>query len=136
MTKLRVWNPWAMTPRDFFDMDDAVFSDDIQMNVYELDDNVVVELKAAGFSKDDIEIRVEGTVITVSGSVKSEEEEVEKKKKYYRKEIREMSFTRSTELPALVDGEKAEATFKDGVLKVSLPKREEAKPKRIDIKAM
>lgn len=134
MSNLRVWNPWSISPRDFFEMEDSFLTDAPQMNVYELDDEVVVELQAAGFGKDDLDVRVEGNMFTVSGSYKKEEEEKEDRKKYYRKEIRSMSFTRSTELPTLVDGERAQASYKDGVLKVVLPKREEVKPKKIDVK--
>ncbi len=134
MTKMTVWNPWRITPRDFFDLEEDFdsFSPNVQMDLYEEGDNVVAEIKAPGFEQDHLDIRVEANQLTVSGNVEDVEEE--KKRKYYRKEMRNLSFTRTCDLPVAVDANKADATFKNGVLKIVLPKREEAKPKQIQVK--
>ena len=133
MTKMTVWNPWRITPRDFFDFDEDFDSfSNVQMDLYEEGDNVVAEIKAPGFERDNLDIRVEANQLTISGNV--DEVKEEKKRKYFRKEMRNMSFTRTCDLPVSVDAGKADATFKNGVLKVILPKREEAKPKQIQVK--
>ncbi|WKZ31484.1 MAG: Hsp20/alpha crystallin family protein [Candidatus Dojkabacteria bacterium] len=135
MSRIAVWNPWKGVPRDFWDWDvDFQSYDDVQMDIYEDKDNVVVKVKAPGFSKDDLKIQIESNMITVSGSVQEENEEDNKDKKFYRKEIRSLSFSRASDLPVAVNADKAEATFKDGILQVTLPKREEVKPKSIEVK--
>ncbi len=134
MTKMTLWNPWRMTPRDFFDIDEDFESfSNVQMDLYEEGDNVVAEVKAPGFDKDHLDIRVEANQLTVSGNVEEVNEEKNKKRKYYRKEMRNLSFTRTCDLPVPVDAGKADAKFKNGVLKVILPKKEEAKPKQVQI---
>lgn len=138
MSKLAVWNPWKLMPRDFFDVDDDWSGPigDNQLDMYENDNSIVVEVKAPGFSKDDVEISIENGRLKVQGSVKTKTEEGDKKKKnrkYYRKEIKTMSFTRVVDLPVSVVSSKAKASFKNGVLRVDLPKSEEAKPKKIEV---
>ncbi len=133
--RLTVWNPWTLTPDDAFDFEPFGFneSDSVLMDMYEEGDNVVVELKAPGFGKDDVKIQVESNVITINGTIKKESEEKNKDRKYYRKEIRAMSFSRTAELPSSVRAEDAKAIFNNGMLKITLPKREEAKPKTISV---
>lgn len=135
MTKMTVWNPWGMLPRDFVDWaEDLVpMVGENQLDMYETTDSVVVKVKAAGFAKDDISLDIEANHLTISGNSKATTEEENKDKKYYRKEIKNMSFTRSVDLPTLVVADKAAAVFKDGVLTITLPKSEEAKPKKIEI---
>lgn len=133
--KLTPWNPWRISPRDFFDIDEDFESlSDVAMDLYEEGDNVVAEIKAPGFEKDQLDIRVEANQLIISGNVEDVREDKGRKRKYYRREMRNLSFTRSCDLPVPVDANKAEAKFKDGVLKVTLPKKEEAKPKQVDIK--
>jgi HSP20 family protein len=74
-----------------------------------------------------------GDVLSVKGEKKSEREE--KKENYHLVERSYGSFSRSLKLPASVDADKIEATYKQGVLTVECPKKEEVKPKAIDIKA-
>jgi HSP20 family protein len=133
MRRLSVWGPWGMMPRDFdWDGMDVDYSD-IQMDVYEEGDNVMVKVKAPGFKKDEIDVSVESGTITVVGKSQESMEEDNKRRKYYRKEISKKSFTRSCALPVEVEPSKSEAKFEDGVLVVTLPKSERAKPKKIDI---
>ena len=137
MTKMSVWNPWRIAPRDIFDVDEDFDFDpfsNVKIDLYEEGDEIFVELKAPGFDKDDIDIRVEANKLVISGNAQEIQEDKQKKRKYYRKEIRNVSFTRTCDLPVPVDAAKAQAKFKNGVLTISLPKKEEAKPKQIDIK--
>lgn len=133
MRRLSIWSPWGFMPRDL-DWDDMdVDYSDVQMDVYEEGDNVVVKVKAPGFKKDEMDVSVESGNVTVVGKAEERMEEEDKKRKYYRREISKRSFTRSSALPVEVEPSKAEAKFEDGVLKVTLPKSERAKPKKIDI---
>lgn len=103
------------------------------MDVYQDKDKVYVETPLAGVDPKDVDITVENDVLTVKGEMKKESEVDEKN--YYRKEIRSGSFYRSVALPAHVIADKAEADSKDGMLKITIPKAPEAKPKTIKIKA-
>ncbi|MFW5702396.1 MAG: Hsp20/alpha crystallin family protein [Candidatus Dojkabacteria bacterium] len=108
--------------------------DDTQLDMYEKEDKIVVKLKAPGFDEKNIDISIEGNSLTITGNVEHSEEEEDKDKKYYRKEIRNQSFTRSVSLPSKVIAEEADAHFKNGILHLHLPKAEEAKPKKISVK--
>ena len=85
--------------------------------------------------KDDFKIDVDGNMLTISS--KKEETKEEKEKKFTRKEYNYSSFTRSFTLPEAINKEKIEAKYEDGVLKLVLPRKEEAKKpaaKHIDVK--
>lgn len=101
-------------------------------DVYQDKDNVIVEMDIPGIDADKLDISVENDVLTVSGS-KEEKNEV-KREDYYRKEIRSGSFARSVILPMIVKSNEANAEFKKGILKITLPKAEEVKPKKIAVK--
>ena len=91
-----------------------------------------VAAELPGVAKEDVTITIEDGVLTLSGEKKREEET--KDKAWHRIERVYGSFQRSLTLPKGVDGDKAEATFKDGVLTVTLPKTEQAKPKTLKVK--
>lgn len=105
----------------------------LAMDVYEDKDNIVVEAPIAGVRPEDVNVEVEDNVLTVSGAVEHKTEVDEKN--YYRKEVRSGSFYRAVVLPKAVRGDQASAAYEHGVLKVKIPKAEEAKPKRIAIQA-
>lgn len=100
------------------------------LDVVEGDDDFVVSVDLPGVSEKDIDITVANNVLTIRGEKKGENEE---KGTYYRKETWSGSFQRTISLPNTVDADKVDANMKNGVLSVRLPKREEAKPKRISI---
>ncbi len=101
-------------------------------DIYQDKDNVIVEMDTPGIDAEKIDISVENDVLTVSGS-RADKNEV-KKEDYYRKEVRSGSFSRSVILPMQVKGEEASAEFKNGILKITMPKAEEVKPKKIAVK--
>lgn len=103
----------------------------ISADVWEEGDNVMVKMALPGVNKDDIKIDVERDSVRISGHTKKEEKEDSNKKYYFRS--MESSFEQSFNLPAMIDTEKVEATFKDGVLEVKLPKAEQYKPKQIKV---
>ncbi|MFA5021529.1 MAG: Hsp20/alpha crystallin family protein [Patescibacteria group bacterium] len=102
------------------------------IDVYETKDNVVIETPLAGIDPKDVEIAVENDVLTIKGETKKESEVDEKN--YYRKEVARGSFFRSVAMPSRVVADKADASFADGILKITIPKAEEAKPKTITVK--
>lgn len=125
------WSPFGEMD-DFFKDDYNNGSDfTLEVDVYQEGDNVVVKTPIADIDKEDIDISIEDNVLTVSGKTSSEEEI--KKEDYYRKEVREGSFSRSVSLPTMVKEDEAKATYKKGVLKIVVPKAEEVKSKRVSI---
>jgi HSP20 family protein len=95
------------------------------VNVTENKDNYMVSLAAPGMKKNDFKIDVEGNMLTISSE--KEENKEEKDSRYTRKEYNYSSFSRSFTLPDEVLKDKIEATYEDGVLKLTLPKNEQAK---------
>ncbi|MFW5885197.1 MAG: Hsp20/alpha crystallin family protein [Patescibacteria group bacterium] len=114
--------------------DDDFFGGDFvpSANVYQDKNNVIVEMDVPGVEPEKVDVSVENDVLTVQGS-REDKKEV-KREDYYRKETRSGSFSRSVILPMQVKSDKAEADFEKGVLKITLPKAEETKPKKIKIK--
>jgi HSP20 family protein len=101
------------------------------VDVYETKDAVVVESALAGVDPKDVEISIANGVLTLRGETKRQSEVDEKN--FYRREMRSGSFFRRVALPAAAKGDGAEAEFKDGVLKITVPKAEEPKSKSIKI---
>lgn len=96
------------------------------VNIKELDSQFEIELAVPGMKKDDFEIEVEDGVLSISST--QEEEQVNEKGKFTRREFSYSSFRRSFTLPDSVDPTKIDATYKEGVLLVLLPKHKEAQP--------
>lgn len=105
---------------------------DLAADVYEEKGNIVARMSLPGIRPEEVEITLEGDILTVSGR-RDEEQEVERKD-YYSKEIRRGSFARSISLPKPADGTNAEAAYADGVLTVTLPALPGAKEKAIKVK--
>ncbi|MFH1790123.1 MAG: Hsp20/alpha crystallin family protein [bacterium] len=101
------------------------------MDIYENKNAIIVETPLAGVKPEDVEVSVEKGVLTVKGDSKKEHEVDEKN--YYRKEIRSGSFFRQMALPTAVVEEKVKAEFEDGVLKITCPKAQPAKAKKVNI---
>lgn len=95
------------------------------VNIVETENQYQVSLAAPGLKKDDFKIDVQGNMLTVSSE--KEEKREEKDKQFTRKEYNYSSFSRSFTLPDAINKEKIEASYEDGVLKIVLPKKEEAK---------
>ena len=101
------------------------------VDIFENKDNLVLEAELPGMNREDIELSIENNVITLRGARKFEKKD--EGDNYHRVERSYGSFTRSFTLPQTVTAEGATADFKNGVLRVSLPKREETKARKIDI---
>jgi len=94
-------------------------------------DNLMIKADLPGLKKEDLDISLQDDILTIKGEKKNENEK--KEKNYYRVERSYGIFQRSLRLPSQVDSKKVNAKFKDGVLELTLPKKEEAKSKQIDI---
>jgi HSP20 family protein len=101
------------------------------VDVYEDEHNVTLKIEVPGIDEKDIDVRIENNTLTVHGERKIEKEE--KEENYRRVERQYGSFTRTFNLPATVDAEKVQADYDKGVLKITLPKKAEAKPKQIKV---
>lgn len=101
------------------------------VDVYDRKNEIVVKAEIPGAEKDRIDLTITKDAITIKGEVKKEEEI--KDEDYFAREISYGSFTRTVALPTEVESEKAKAIFKNGILEIVLPKKEEAKPKEIKV---
>jgi HSP20 family protein len=102
------------------------------VDIFERQDHLVIRAEVPGIQKEDMDVRIENGVLTLHG-----ERREEKESKDVNAHLTERvygSFTRSFSLPTTVDAAKVTAIYKDGVLEVTVPKVETAKPKRIEIK--
>ena len=102
-----------------------------RVDIYEDEDAIVLKAELPGVKKDNIVVDVEGRVLTLKGE-RSSDNEV-KEESYYRRERTFGSFERRFNLPDNVDPEKITADYKDGILKLGIPKPEENKPRQITV---
>jgi HSP20 family protein len=102
------------------------------VDIFENKDQIVLEAELPGMNKEDFELSIENNVITLRGERQFEKKE--ENDNYHRVERSYGAFTRSFTLPQTVSGEGATAEYQNGVLRVTLPKREETKARRIEIK--
>ncbi len=101
-------------------------------DIYENENEIVVKAELPEVKKEDVQVAIENNVLSIRGERKFSEET--KQENYHRVERSYGEFMRSFTLPSFVDASKVNAEFKDGLLRVTMPKREEAKPKQIEVK--
>lgn len=134
MTNLVSWTPMRELERFF---EDDFFMPVMSrtyapaVDLYETYSDVVAEVSIPGMDPKKINLEIENNVL----HLRSEDEEVkeDKGKDYYRKEVRRGMFARSIGLPVEIDADKVVATSEKGILKITMPKSEKAKPKKISI---
>lgn len=102
-----------------------------RVDVIDRDDEVVVKAEIPGVGKDDLEVSMTDTTVTIKGCTSHESKE--EKGNYFRSEISRGSFSRTVALPSDVDSDRAKAVFKDGILELIIPKVEKSKRKTIPI---
>lgn len=136
------WSPFFFEPLDSMDK----MFDDMQsamttrgggniippVDMYETAEAVVVEMPVPGVDPDKLEISIDGGMLSIRGT--SERKTEVDDKNYYRKEVRTGSLYRQVALPARVQEDRAEASFENGILKVTLPKAEERKAIKVEVK--
>jgi HSP20 family protein len=101
------------------------------VDIYEDEHNVILKLEVPGIDEKDIDVRIDNNTLTVHGERKIEKEE--KEENFRRVERQYGSFTRSFTLPSSVDPQQVSADYNQGVLKIKLAKKAEAKPKQIKV---
>jgi HSP20 family protein len=116
-------------------VDDGTYGPSIwspAVDITEKEGEYLVNVELPGVDRDDVKITLESNILTVKGEKKQEKEE--KGENYHRVERSYGSFQRSFTLPTTVKNDKIDASFRDGVLTILLPKEGEAKPKLIEVK--
>ena len=105
----------------------------VSMDVAETDQSFEVKVDLPGIDPDQVEIQLDNNTLTIRGQRIEETEEKNDEKQFHRIERYQGSFARSVVLPNAINEDEAAAEFKDGVLKIVIPKSEEAKPRKINI---
>ncbi len=105
------------------------------VDVHETEDELILQAELPGLKTDDVSLSVENGVLTISGEKKQEVEEGKEGTEYHLVERRYGHFERRFTLPRSVDSQRVGADFTDGILRITLPKAETAKPRRIEIKS-
>jgi len=126
------WDPFAGLEeirREVNRMYDTAFAP--ALDVVEEKDNFLVKIDLPGLRKDDVSVTIQDNFLTIKGERKYDAEK--KETNFYHRERVHGTFARTIELPTTVDAGKVLATFRDGVLHVTLPKTEAAKPKEIQV---
>lgn len=142
--RVRIWRgPLALWREDMRDLVANLFADDGEgpfggrlipsLDVSETADAVQVRMDIPGVKAADIDIQVNGDLLTICG--KREEEKEEKGRTYHRVERTSGSFSRTVTLPSAVDEAKVDAQYHDGILTIALPKTPEAKALKIKVKS-
>jgi len=99
------------------------------INIKENDDLFLIDVAAPGLEKNDFKIEVHNDLLTISSEKREETENKNDKEHFTKREFSYQSFCRSFTLPSTADGDKISATYDKGILSVSIPKKEEAKPR-------
>ena len=118
--------------RSFFDEDVLLTGSNLRVDIREEDGTYLLEAELPGLTEKDIDVKVENDLLQIES--KKEESKEEKKQGYLVRERRSSSYHRSFVLPKDADREKIEANFQNGLLTLSIPKTEAAKPRKIQVK--
>jgi HSP20 family protein len=106
----------------------------LALDVMENDDEFIVKANVAGMDPDDLEITYTDNNLSIKGEIKDEREEEGEGGRYHLRERRYGTFSRTISMPGTVDVDNIKADTENGILKIHLPKKEEVKPRRIEIK--
>jgi HSP20 family protein len=106
----------------------------LALNVMENDDEFIVKANVAGMDPDNLEITYTDNNLSIKGEIKDEHEEEGEEGRYHLRERRYGTFSRTISMPGTVDVDNIKADTENGILKIHLPKKEEVKPRRIEIK--
>jgi HSP20 family protein len=140
MNELRLFDPFSLDPLDDtlrsfmrpWRVEAAEVSPRIRIDLSELDGSYVVKAEIPGVRKEDIDVRVDGTMVTISAQVQAEKQEKDNGR-LLRQERQQGYSSRTFSLTSPVDEARASASYKDGILELKLPKKAEASTKRLAI---
>ena len=123
--------------RDMLDFDETQRTGSMPaVNIKEGDNEYNIEVAAPGMEKGDFKLNLDNNILTISSEKQQHQEEKNEKGEYTRREFSYQSFRRSFTLPDSADSDSINASYKDGILQIAIPKKEEAKkkePRTIDI---
>ena len=130
-----LWNPWREFGRLRREMDDLLGRvpgrEYPALNVWTSEDGVAITAELPGVKAEDLDISLTGDTLTIRGT--RAPEELKEGEAYHRRERAYGTFVRSVRLPFGIDGDKVEATSQNGLLRLTLPRAEEEKPKKIEV---
>ncbi len=106
----------------------------VPFDVIDREDEIIVRAPVPGFRTEDLDITVQADVLTVAGELNTQVDSTDEEERYHLREWRSGSFRRAMTLPDQVNAEGAEAEVRDGVLTLRLPKREDVKPRKIEVR--
>src|SRR5574344_1730636 len=136
LATIRRQNPFFPVLNDLFGdnyLNDSDWNTSPAVNIAETKEAFRIEVAAPGLKKEDFKINVEKSVLEISSEKESTKDEKRENERYYRKEFLYSSFKRTFSLPSYADTDSITATYKDGILNVTVPKKEEAKEKPIRV---
>ena len=136
LATIRRQNPFFPVLNNLFGdnyLNDSDWNTSPAVNIAETKEAFRIEVAAPGLKKEDFKINVEKSVLEISSEKESTKEEKRENERYYRKEFLYSSFKRTFSLPSYADTDSITATYKDGILNVTVPKKEEAKEKPIRV---
>lgn len=115
---------------------DGFMTNSPRVNIVEGKDDFRVEMEAPGFDKKDLHVEMVADTLTIRGEHTEDNQDIGDEERWTRREFQRQAFERSFVLPNTVDMDGVKATYKNGLLQLTIPKREEAKPRtlRIDVK--
>ncbi len=134
ISNLLQWDPWREMRRAMFLGRAIPFAEDFPpLNLWSSENDVLISAEMPGIDAKNLDISVMNDFVTINGS--REEEQLGEGEAYHRQERSHGRFSRSLRLPFRVDSSKVDAKYEKGILNISLPRHEQDKPKRIQIKA-
>lgn len=134
---LNLWNDFDALLGNLFNDSNPDASRSITVDIRENSDSYLIEAELPGFSEQEIDVKVEDRILSITASreQKEEKKQEEKDDQYLVKERRSETYSRSFSLPEDVDVEKIDGNYRNGVLSLKLVKKPETKPKNIKVKA-
>ena len=134
----RTWSlfrNWDRVLDSFYENEPDWYTRTPSVDIHESEDSYTVEAELPGVSEKDLKVEVKDNLLTISTSKEEQKEQKNDKGEYIVKERRSHSFSRSFVLPRNVDRDTIHAEFKNGLLKVQIPRKEESKPRSIEVKS-
>jgi HSP20 family protein len=133
IARLRSWSPFQRLFGDFEERSPQVYGWAPAVDVAECGDSYCITVELPGAKRDDVSLEIHGDMLEVRGHKRNEREEKDERRRIVERSYG--SFSRHFVLPANADRGKIDASFKNGVLTIVIPKSEESKPRQVDIKA-
>ena len=129
----RLFEDAFVRPRNLIHFNGEAGAATLAVDMYETENEIVLSAAVPGVKPEDLDISIQGDVLTIKGETRTTDEVTEES--FYRRERRFGAFYRQVQLPKPVKSDGAEATFENGIVKLTLPKADEARERKIPVKA-